>query len=78
MARCGTTMLPGHRFVATRGIRIRMKKTASSAASSVLDDGMSLEGSAAEPHRAVVHHFAQLVDPHLMRYGVFRATKPEV
>ncbi|WP_159424427.1 hypothetical protein [Streptomyces sp. 3214.6] len=55
-----------------------MKKTASSAASSVLDDGMSLEGSAAELHRAVVHHFAQLVDPHLMRYGVFRATKPEV
>ncbi|MDX2678862.1 methyltransferase domain-containing protein [Streptomyces sp. NY05-11A] len=31
-------------------------------ASSVLDDGMSLEGSAAELHRAVVHHFDQLVD----------------
>ncbi|GHF50592.1 hypothetical protein [Streptomyces griseosporeus] len=34
-----------------------MKKT-----SSVLDDGMSLEGSAAELRRAAVHHFDQLVD----------------
>lgn len=30
--------------------------------SSVLDDGMSLEGSTAEPRRAVVHHFDQLID----------------
>ncbi|MGV9273909.1 hypothetical protein [Streptomyces griseosporeus] len=34
-----------------------MKKT-----SSVLDDGVSLVGSAAELRRAAVHHFDQLVD----------------